>query len=456
LHVYRASNPHIRVQTGGGDYSYIRLDDGSSNGYLIKNVSAGTGNGALAGALYTYTDNNKAFQHIHAGAPLFTILSGGNVGIGTTSPDYRLTVAGDTDTRIRIDGSSTQGIYFTKSGANNGILRVDGSGNYEWYTKTVSQAMVLTDGGLLGIGTVNPGQRLHVDGGSVLINTGTGGSTFNDLQIGGISGWSNAEAHRINFVYGTASSPTIFTTIESEFLSGDSKARLHFRNMFNGAPSTAYTMTLRGDGNVGIGTNNPSTKLHVIKNDGGNGSSGLSDFGIVCVSESGGDQATIGAYAVGDQYANLNLASVVGGSLLMWHISKRVSSQTLEYYYYNGTSFASKFEFKTNGDFVAAGNVTAYSDIRIKKNILTIDNALEKVKKLRGVSYNRIDTDEPGIGVIAQEVKKVFPEVVQGSEETRYSVAYGNMVGLLIEAIKELTGRVESLQDELNTLKSKG
>ena len=94
LHLYNASNPFIRIQAGGGNYSYIQLDDGSSNGYLIKNTSSSTANGVLPGALYTYTDNSKAFQHVHAGSALFTILSGGNVGIGTTSPGSLLHVNG--------------------------------------------------------------------------------------------------------------------------------------------------------------------------------------------------------------------------------------------------------------------------------------------------------------------------------------------------------------------------
>lgn len=93
LHIYRASNPWIHVN-GGGAFSYIQLDDGSSYGYLFKNGTSNTNNGALAGAMYTYTDSGKAFQHIHSGTPLFTILSGGNVGIGTTAPLTKLDVRG--------------------------------------------------------------------------------------------------------------------------------------------------------------------------------------------------------------------------------------------------------------------------------------------------------------------------------------------------------------------------
>jgi hypothetical protein len=103
---------------------------------------------------------------------------------------------------------------------------------------------------------------------------------------------------------------------------------------------------------------------------------------------------------------------------------------------------------RTNGDFIAAGNVTAYSDIRMKTNIKVIDNALEKVQQLRGVTYDRTDREYniKQTGVIAQEVLKVLPEAVCGSEEEHYSVAYGNMVGLLIEAIKEQQKQIEELR----------
>lgn len=85
--------------------------------------------------------------------------------------------------------------------------------------------------------------------------------------------------------------------------------------------------------------------------------------------------------------------------------------------------------------------VTANSDEKLKKNIKTIENALDKVLSLRGVEYDRTDIQDHQIGVIAQEVEKIIPEVVYG-DETK-SVAYSNLIGLLIEAIKELNKKIE-------------
>jgi hypothetical protein len=93
----------------------------------------------------------------------------------------------------------------------------------------------------------------------------------------------------------------------------------------------------------------------------------------------------------------------------------------------------------------SVGDVTAFSDVRLKTNLQAIPDALAKVQSLTGYTYTRIDTGVRQSGVVAQEVQKVLPEVVSDTGE-HLSVAYGNMVGLLIEAIKELTARVEELE----------
>ena len=109
------------------------------------------------------------------------------------------------------------------------------------------------------------------------------------------------------------------------------------------------------------------------------------------------------------------------------------------------------------GALTMSNNITAFSDVRIKDNIKTIDNALNKVKSLRGVSFTRTDQedkDKKYIGVIAQEIFDVIPEVVEGSEETQYSVAYGNITAVLIEAIKEQQTAIDTLVRKLETLES--
>jgi hypothetical protein len=111
-----------------------------------------------------------------------------------------------------------------------------------------------------------------------------------------------------------------------------------------------------------------------------------------------------------------------------------------------------------NGNLTVSGTVTANSDIRLKDNVEIIENALEKVSQIRGVTFTRNDQDDKEkrhAGVIAQEVEKVLPEIVHEDENGIKSVAYGNMVSLLIEAIKEQNQTINKLQEDLTQLKSK-
>lgn len=101
---------------------------------------------------------------------------------------------------------------------------------------------------------------------------------------------------------------------------------------------------------------------------------------------------------------------------------------------------------QVDGAINCNGNITAYSDERLKSDILTIENALGLVGKLRGVSYTRIADGKRNIGVIAQEVQKIVPEIVHESEDGMLSVAYGNALALCINAINELKARIEELE----------
>ena len=107
-----------------------------------------------------------------------------------------------------------------------------------------------------------------------------------------------------------------------------------------------------------------------------------------------------------------------------------------------------------SGAITANGDVTAFSDIKLKDNIKVIDNSIDKIKQIRGVTFTRkdkLDKQKRYTGIIAQEVEKILPEVVSETEGIK-TVAYGNMIGLLIEGIKEQQIIIEEQSSRLNKL----
>lgn len=110
-------------------------------------------------------------------------------------------------------------------------------------------------------------------------------------------------------------------------------------------------------------------------------------------------------------------------------------------------------DFDVDGNITATGDVTAYSDERLKRNIETISNPIDLVNCLRGVNFEK--DGRHSTGVIAQEVEEFLPEVVHTDSEGMKSVAYGNIAGLLIEAIKEQQQTIEELQKQIQDLQNK-
>ena len=112
-------------------------------------------------------------------------------------------------------------------------------------------------------------------------------------------------------------------------------------------------------------------------------------------------------------------------------------------------------DFNVTGDITATGNIISNSDKTLKKDIKTIENPLETVSKLRGVDYTWKESEKPGMGVIAQEIEEVLPNLVHENKEGVKSVSYIEMIALLIESNKalieanaELAKRVEKLENK--------
>jgi len=111
-----------------------------------------------------------------------------------------------------------------------------------------------------------------------------------------------------------------------------------------------------------------------------------------------------------------------------------------------GNLYAS--DIRAEGNIVATGEVTAYSDARLKHDITPTSPALDKLRKIEVVDY-RMNGDTSGrvrTGVIAQQIISLFPQMVEGSEMDYYSVNYGKLVSVAIKAIQELTEKVERLE----------
>jgi hypothetical protein len=200
-------------------------------------------------------------------------------------------------------------------------------------------------------------------------------------------------------------------------------------NFVGGPLNTDRTITLGTPGTITPNTTNSvsaTSHTHAIDLSGLSGGTPTVNLGTtvgttsVTITNTAGTDATISG-------ATATAAGLVTTGAQTWAGTKTFSNN-----------------LTVNANIIASGTVAANSDEKLKKNIKTIDDALSKVKKLRGVEFDRKDMDEHQVGLIAQEVEKVIPEVVYGDQIK--SIAYGNLIGVLIEAIKEQQKQIDELK----------
>jgi hypothetical protein len=402
----------------------------------------------------------------------------GNVGIATTLPTSRLHVVGS----ALITGVSTVGNFRMTpvgTGATVGGIGVTYYGDGSLLTGIAAttdvrtNSLVVTGVSTLGVTTVTnlTAQQLSVSGLSTFagITTVTGTTLFSrQLNVSGVSTFAGITTVTGTTLFAnqlsvsglstfagitTVTGPTLFANQLS--VSGVST---HIG--ISTFQSTLFTNQLSVSGvstHIGISTFQSTLFTNQLS------VSGLSTFagittvtgttlfanqvsasGIITASSYRGDGSQLTGISAGltitdDTSTNatwyVGILSTTAGIAQTAHVS------------------TTKLTFNpSTGNLVAGGTVTANSDEKLKTDIRTIENALDKVLSLRGVEFTRIDTGDNQIGVIAQEVEEIIPEVVYPKSAPDYetkSVAYANLVGLLIEAVKEQNQRIVELERKL-------
>lgn len=408
------------------------------------------------------------------GATGLILNSDGNVGIGTTDPTAKLHIAG----QVKIDGG--------QPGLNK-ILTSDGVGLGTW--RPLSEICAADPTGVCGGGdsfwaangnsiyntnTLNVGIGVTAPDASLDVKRGTGGSgtaRFQGTTNHSHFNWSTSED---TYIRGGKSNSKVFIN--------DTGTGNVIMALGGNDPSNA--------GKVGIGTNAPSQKLDVNGNIAMNGKEALrgtdpwlrlnqNDAGEPLPFTSGVHTPgffNANSMSVGGIYTNPGSGNLAINNDIYMEDAKTIKSkgrlhiQSKELLYLNpwgegGPGGASNWG-SSNSDVIVGGGggsgrlyADAFyyrSDINLKENIKPLQNSLSKILQLKGVSFDWKNSNKNQIGLIAQDVEKIFPELVSSSADTKLkSVQYANLVAPLIEAVKEQQTQIEELKKEVEILKNK-
>ncbi len=377
----------------------------------------------------------------------------GNTGIGTTSPGFKLDVNGDTRTdcvwfrsNTSSSPSSTGGFYRPSLGAVA-------------YGYNANELFRIAADGKVGIGTTSPSQKLVIRDGAdtKMLGFGSPTSAQNDPCI--MASDSSGNLDRI-FQRQTSTNSVFVGDIDDN--NGDVFVRA----------GGATELTIKNGGNVGIGTTSPSNKLTVAGDivttagqDGGMRMGGWpynpTGYSFIGTTNMSGLE-----YCMLSDGTNTFVGAGTGGALRLRGPANDSSPQieidgslckvdTGDFKVEDGSiAVGTITNSTTNGRIDASNDIVAFStsDVRLKDNIKSIDKALDKVNSIQGIEFDWIEKEEVhgnsghDIGVIAQEIEKILPDVVTTRDNGYKAVKYEKIVPLLIEAIKDLSKQVDGLK----------
>lgn len=339
----------------------------------------------------------------------------GNVGIGTNRPQYKLDVFGSAAAKsLTIDEGITIGPDYSIFDRNGNGIDTQGNGDLKFHAGgnsfggAASDKMIIQSNGNVGIGTTMPSAMLHILSGQDVLATFQGKEYANGRPAVMIMGDEDA----IN--------PKIYA---------GSSSNLHLGNT-----SVGNALTIRANGSVGIGTDTPFDKLHV------NGNIRIGAGGRIFNTSNNG----LSTQSNGDVIIHAGSGAphlFVKGS---GNVGIGTSSPAYKLHVNGYAKFTDIYTDIQN----------TYSDINLKENIVKVDKVLDNLSSINGYRYTLKSNKRSSIGVIAQEIEQVFPELVTDTDEGIKSVNYNGLIPVLIEAIKEQQAQIETLKDEVETLKA--
>ncbi len=359
-----------------------------------------------------------------------------------------MTIYGRNSIRFFTNGTVEKGRFDTDGFKATVMYDLNDTGYYADFNSTSNSAIRVRGGSLHG---PNPtwGSYLLVggDGRNGYIDSTTTASvstTNGNLHLDSASGYST----HINYydgndiILGGGANNEIGRVYNAGYLQMNGSVRAP---IFYDSNNTGFYLDPASTSNLnGLSLSSASTflgGLSIVRNGGGS-----DPYGVLAVSCPSGDNY---AYMGFTRNGVIGMAMGIDTSNNYWIGTSGGG--------HNSVRTGTYMTVSNGGTITATADVVAYSDKRVKENIETIDNALNKVLSLRGVTYNRTDKEDKSqkIGVIAQEIQKILPQVVQEQEDGMLGVSYGNITAVLIEAIKEQQTQIEELKQLVNTLTNK-
>jgi hypothetical protein len=383
----------------------------------------------------------------------------GSVGIGTTSPLSSLHVLGGITgtygaTFIRCANGSggaltSSNVISIGYNGSKDFLNLHVPGNSGASDTLPGITMLATSSSAvpnIGIGTTSPGNILSVGGGGRL-RIANGNSDYTLIGTNDMDGITNSRLVISGINRGTNAGGIEYVSCTTA--TGTQGDHLFYR------ATTTEAMRISGtNGNVGIGAASPTAPLQVTPL---SGASTPANNGVLVHNPNNLAQnsAIVAVRLAGTTAASAFYSYDVSGVAGYSH-GITGASQNLVFRAAWDFSSSTIFTMDRLGNFTASADITAYSDRRIKTDIKKIEGALDKVSRIGGYTFTRTDDSCMGqrqAGVIAQELLEVLPEVVRVNEETGYyTVSYGNITALLIEALKEEKAKREALEARIAAL----